>query len=190
MQSCGSSGLRWEQLVRNRPCFLNLMDLCDQDTFCILSNLTPRGCLNNFQQQKIVKRILAARTSPMEPMEQACGLCTASLQLPLACHLLPKLDAKSLGSLACSCRAGRELVLQAGAEVWENAASQILPCCHPARKGFEVSHQIEPGSASTNKSAGLASMNGTSVGLLSSVAISFRTSLTCNRARGSDHLPN
>ena len=66
------------------------------------------------------------------------GLFAAALQPALICHMLPKLDPVALGRLACTCKAGREVVHQAGPEVWREAAVQVLPWRHPVRRSSEV----------------------------------------------------
>lgn len=77
----------------------------------------------------------------MEGRASACELFQAELQLPLACHMLPKLTAKDLGRLACSCKSGSVLVAQADLASWQRIAAEILPNRHPARTSSEVTHK-------------------------------------------------
>ena len=60
-------------------------------------------------------------------MPQAVHLTSASVLEPLQRHMLGKLDAKSLGALACCSRLLNELVSEAGVRVWEAAVRQALP---------------------------------------------------------------
>ncbi|KAK9802622.1 hypothetical protein WJX73_006013 [Symbiochloris irregularis] len=64
---------------------------------------------------------------------------TAALQHVLAWHMLPHLSAKALGQLACSCKAGREIVDQGSVDVWRAAGADVLPPGHPARSSSQVS---------------------------------------------------
>ncbi|KAK9787118.1 hypothetical protein WJX73_007077 [Symbiochloris irregularis] len=54
-----------------------------------------------------------------------------AVQAVLSWHTLPHLDVKSLGRLACSCKAGRQLARSASLEVLHKAAATVLPPCHP-----------------------------------------------------------
>ncbi|KAK9802054.1 hypothetical protein WJX73_008095 [Symbiochloris irregularis] len=71
------------------------------------------------------------------PPEQF-NLFTAALQSALATHLLPKLGARALESLACGCRSGRELVAQADLSTLQAIAARVLPPRHPASKSAQV----------------------------------------------------
>ena len=66
------------------------------------------------------------------------GIFTESLQQALAWSMLPNLDPRDLGRLACTCKAGRDLVMQASPELWQDIAAQVLPGRHPMRQSSEV----------------------------------------------------
>ncbi|KAK9794615.1 hypothetical protein WJX73_009885 [Symbiochloris irregularis] len=67
------------------------------------------------------------------------GLFETAIQDPLAKHMLPALVGRGLGCLACTCRAGRELVDQADTAIWRNIADHRLPPRHPLRNSCEAS---------------------------------------------------
>ncbi|KAK9788430.1 hypothetical protein WJX73_001298 [Symbiochloris irregularis] len=52
--------------------------------------------------------------------------------------MLPRLDGRSLGRLACTCKAGAELVSLASAEVWQTAAAHVLTSRHPVCSSKEI----------------------------------------------------
>ncbi|KAK9791831.1 hypothetical protein WJX73_004603 [Symbiochloris irregularis] len=53
--------------------------------------------------------------------------------------MAPRLSAKSLICLACTCKWGRQLIESAGADCWQSIAAQTLPVQHPARRESKVS---------------------------------------------------
>ncbi|KAK9812571.1 hypothetical protein WJX73_009853 [Symbiochloris irregularis] len=65
----------------------------------------------------------------MKTMDQSAGLF--ALHHVLTLHVLPRLPAKELGRLACTCKAARDLVLQLNLSEWQRIARDILPPRHP-----------------------------------------------------------
>lgn len=76
----------------------------------------------------------------MSDSRSVYGMFNSALRHVLALHLLPELSAQDIGSLACTCRSGHELVLQASPAHWRNLALQILPARHPVQGSQEVRH--------------------------------------------------
>ena len=54
------------------------------------------------------------------------------LHLPLEQEVLPRLPAHALGSLACTCSALNDFVVQAPPSIWRAAAAAVLGPMHPA----------------------------------------------------------
>ena len=78
----------------------------------------------------------------MEADYPVCDLFSPSLQHTLAWQVLPQLCVRDLASLTCSCKAGRQLVLQAGPDAWRAIAHEALPLRHPARTSSQVGAHV------------------------------------------------
>lgn len=62
-----------------------------------------------------------------------------ALRQVLVAHVLPQLSSMVKGRFACTCKDGRELILEIGLQGWQKIAQDILPPLHPVNmQGSQV----------------------------------------------------